>query len=280
MKTCIVGHITHDRYGDQILPGGCAFYGGWTHHGLGAEVHLKSGVGTDFVCDWGLKGLNPELEIAGETTTFTNVYPEGGLRIQYVDALAPPLPTSPFNAYDLIHLAPVLAELDLNSWVEAARPHTQWLGINVQGWIKVASEGTARRRVVQKRWVPEASTLRQIDVASVSDEDLHEQGDLIDRLLQNVRFVAWTHGADGAEIFENGKNPKHIGIYPTNPVDPTGAGDTFAAALMHGLASGMSVSDAGKLGAAAASIVIEATGGEALPRISDAKQRMLRIGQE
>lgn len=281
MKTCIIGHITHDHYHDQILPGGCAFYGGWTHRGLGAEVHLKSYVGVDFVCYADLVGLLPNLLISGQTTTFTNEYPEDAPRIQYVDALAPPLLPSPFTQdYDLIHLAPVLAELELDAWVTAARPHTKWLGINVQGWIKVASEGNGRRRVIQKTWQPDLSTLSKIDVACVSDEDLHDQGDLIDRLLKNVRIVAWTHGAEGAEIFEYGKNPKHIGIYPTNPVDPTGAGDTFAAALMHGLASGMNVTDAGRLGAAAASIVIEATGGEALPRISDATQRMLRIGQE
>ena len=34
--TCLcVGHVTHDRYGDDILPGGCAFYGAKALSALG-----------------------------------------------------------------------------------------------------------------------------------------------------------------------------------------------------------------------------------------------------
>ena len=62
-----VGHVTHDRYGDDIVPGGCAFYGALTQHGLGAQVHLVTAVGDDFACDDALAGLSCDVQRGGVT---------------------------------------------------------------------------------------------------------------------------------------------------------------------------------------------------------------------
>ena len=43
-----VGQVTHDRYGDRIVPGGCAFFGARTFQGLGAVSRLLTTVGEDF----------------------------------------------------------------------------------------------------------------------------------------------------------------------------------------------------------------------------------------
>src|SRR5690554_6665598 len=103
MKSCIVGHITHDLYPDGIYAGGCSFYGGMVHKALGAEVVLKAGVGLNFQCDAEIEVLNPILRRIGETTTFKNEYPENAPRVQWVESLAEPLPAELEEDFDLIH---------------------------------------------------------------------------------------------------------------------------------------------------------------------------------
>jgi sugar/nucleoside kinase (ribokinase family) len=63
-------------------------------------------------------------------------------------------------------------------------------------------------------------------------------------------------------------------------LDPTGAGDVFAAAMLLALAAGQAPADAARLGAAAASIVVEGVGGEALGRIGEAWERRRRVRVE
>lgn len=283
MRTCIVGHITHDLYPDGIYAGGCSFYGGMVHKALGAEVELRAGVGLNFQCDAEIEVLNPILRRTGETTTFKNEYPQNAPRVQWVEALAEPLPAEIDAGFDLIHLAPVLGELDFNSWVLAARPRTRVLGINVQGWIKAASSAPPAT-VQQVRWEPDPEVLRLVDVACLSDEDLIDQPGLFELLRAYVPVVALTHGREGAEIFATKTSSEEskwrVGVFETEVVDPTGAGDAFAAAFLHGVASGTPLSQAAAIAAAASSLVIEARGGRALPRVSNAVSRADRIEVE
>ncbi len=78
MSVVIAGHVTHDRYGEDLVAGGCAFYGAHVHAGLGAHVRLVAGVGEDFACDHALTGIERRVRRAGQTTRFTNRYPAGG----------------------------------------------------------------------------------------------------------------------------------------------------------------------------------------------------------
>ena len=64
-----------------------------------------------------------------------------------------------------------------------------------------------------------------------------------------------------------------MGVYRTDEVDLTGAGDTFAAGFLYRLALGAPVIEAARFGAAAASIVIEAVGARALEHLDQAWDR-------
>ena len=70
---------------------------------------------------------------------------------------------------------------------------------------------------------------------------------------------------------------RRVGAYPTREVDPTGAGDVFAAAMLLALSRGADPVDAARHGAAAASVVVEGVGGEALPRVGEAPGRAARV---
>lgn len=289
----MVGHITHDRYEGGFVAGGCAFYGAKVHNELERETFLLGAVGEDFACEEAIGELNYQLERRGETTVFANYYPSRGPRVQLLEASGPPI--LPKNApprwlkADLVHLAPVLGEVDLQAWKAAVGDGL--LAINVQGWIKEAGPlvdasaleaGQQRglrgqaRQVVQRPWEVTPEELNGVDIACLSEEDLIGQGDLLERLVQTIPIVALTFGEKGSRIFVNGE-PRSVGIFETDAVDPTGAGDVFAAAFCHKIASGIHPVEAARFAAAAASICVEAIGPGALHRLGEAEQRARQV---
>jgi sugar/nucleoside kinase (ribokinase family) len=76
------------------------------------------------------------------------------------------------------------------------------------------------------------------------------------RLASMVEVAAVTRGAEGSVVIA-GDQRVSVGAFPVDKVvDTTGAGDQYAAGLLLGLARGLSLEDAGKLGSLAASEVI------------------------
>src|SRR5882672_8343162 len=66
----VVGHVTLDRIGDTIQPGGAALYAAIAAHRLGLSV----GILTSHADDFPLEMIPPQIEVvtidARETTTF------------------------------------------------------------------------------------------------------------------------------------------------------------------------------------------------------------------
>ncbi|MFU8802495.1 MAG: PfkB family carbohydrate kinase [Bradymonadaceae bacterium] len=290
MRTLIVGHVTHDYYAEGIKAGGCAFYGAHVHAHLSPTSHLLTAVGEDFQCDDALSAFDATVHRSGPTTTFANYYPPSKPRIQLLETrgapITPDLVTSSWLDADLVHLAPVLQEIDLLEWKAAAGDGL--LAINIQGWIKRAGPAfdatsleAAQRRgvrgtshlVVQEHWSVTEDELRGVDIACLGEEDLIDQGDLLERLVAAVPVVALTLGARGSRIYVHGK-PTDVGVYRTHVVDPTGAGDVFAATFAHKIASGLHPVEAAQWASAAASIVIEAAGAIALERLGELEGRV------
>lgn len=271
----VAGHVTLDEIGDELVPGGSVYYAGRAYLALGARVRAATAAAADFPAD-ALAGIEAEIAPASRTTTFANSYGAGGRRAQRVDGTAPRLrpdrvPPS-WLACDVLHLAPVIAEVDLGPWLRASR--ARFVGIGAQGWVRaLAADGT----VVQPRWEFEAADLAGVGAACIGEDDLPGQGDLVERLAAAVPVVAFTHGSRGCEVLRAGRRV-HVGTYPTTEVDPTGAGDVFSAGFFLALAQGAAPVDAARLGAAAASIVVEAPGGKALCRLAEAPGRAAAIG--
>lgn len=294
-KVLLVGHLTHDRYADGLRPGGCAFYCAEVYKRLGAEVHVATTVGEDFRFPEALARTPGTVARAGATTTFTNLYPRDGARVQLVDDVAPPVvPPAPpaalpdaFRAADVVHLAPVFGEIDVAAWKQAVQPAR--LAISVQGWVRRAGPVLAPaalaalagadaaawaqgRHVLPRAWDVDLDTLRGVDVACLSEEDLVGQGDLLDRLCAAVPLVALTQGARGCTLLARERRTR-IGVFRTREVDATGAGDAFAAAFLYALATGAPPRAAARFASAAASIAVEGLGDAALPRLGEAAAR-------
>jgi hypothetical protein len=199
---------------------------------------------------------------AGRTTTFVNEYDAGGARRARVLAVAAPL-VAPARA-DIVFACPVIGE------VGPAALAGELVGAGLQGWLRRLGPGG----VVERHVPDDVSFLAPCRVVFLSDEDLGD-AQLLPRLTAVVPVVVVTHGPSGASIHAAGA-VRAVAAYPAHEVDPTGAGDVFAAAFLIALAAGDSLDGAGDLAARAASVVVEDVGPAALAKLPDAALRRTR----
>lgn len=266
----VCGNVTLDRTPGGLTPGGPAYYAGRAWAALGAGVRVLTASGTDFPPE-ALRGIETELVLRPSTTVFQNRYQADGARTQRVEAqaglLSPGNLPAGWREPDVLHLVPVLSEVDPASFRAALRPRLT--GLCLQGLVRVVGPDGA---VTQPAWDPDPALLAAADVVVLSEDDVRGQGDLLTRLVRAVPVVAFTRGAQGCDITVRGRTTR-VGAFPVVEVDPTGAGDVFAAGLLFAMAQGAAPAEAARLGAAAASFVVEAEGGSALPRVGGAFER-------
>ncbi len=265
----VVGHVTCDLTAGGSVPGGAAYYAARAAEGLGIDVGMVTSHGRDFPHGEALASFRTAIRIARESTCFENRYtPEG--RIQRLCGLAEPLELrdvpGEFLDARAVYLCPVMGETDL----AMASSFRGLVGLGAQGWMRRRGpEG----RVLPRRWRPEPALLAPVQVAVLSDEDARWDHGIVDYLREHVPVVVYTHGRQGCEVFAP-EGRFEVPAYPTSEVDPTGAGDVFGAVFLVALSRNWSLERAGRLAAAAASIVVEGVGAEALGRISEALDRL------
>src|SRR3954468_5207606 len=110
-----VGHVTLDRFGDEVRLGGGALYAAITAHRLGRSVAILTSHGADFPLDAVPSSIEVVTLEAPATTVFE--YPDSeGPRVMRVTATASPLAVAdlPEDCRDtpLVLLAPVIQEVD------------------------------------------------------------------------------------------------------------------------------------------------------------------------
>jgi nucleoside kinase len=106
------------------------------------------------------------------------------------------------------------------------------------------------------------------------------QGNDISSLFDiGIQAVIETHGVEGSIIRTLENENKITAILSTSVVDPVGAGDGFAGGVATGLAFGLNLDDAVRLGTVVASHVVEAIGCQTnQPSFFQAKQRLAEWG--
>lgn len=256
-----IGHATFDRFGDIVRPGGAALYAAVTAHRLG----LSAGVLTSHGPDYPLEALPPQIEVvtveAPTTTTFEHRWDDRSRRLRAVPGgrpLGPADVPEDWRDAGLVLLAPVLQEVDPgladffgDSTVAAA----------AQGWLRdLERDG----EVVVRGWLPPPTLLARLQALFLSSEDVRGQEAEMLEWLQRLPVAAVTAGASGALLYVNGERYE-VRPRPAREVDPTGAGDVFAAAfLIHYHREGDPWA-AAALAACAASLSVEGEGWSAVP---------------
>lgn len=80
------------------------------------------------------------------------------------------------------------------------------------------------------------------------------------QIRQRAQGILLTKGAHGSEVMVNGDVYEIPAVTPYQVVDPTGAGDAFRAGFMRGMELGMNWEICGRMGALAATYVLEQAG--------------------
>ncbi|QDB79875.1 ribokinase [Georgenia wutianyii] len=100
------------------------------------------------------------------------------------------------------------------------------------------------------------------EAADLTGDDDAEPSALARLLLERVPAVVITLGGAGSLVAERGGEPVAVPAFPVDPVDTTGAGDTFCGVLAASLAQGSTLVDAARLAAAAGALATTAPGAQ------------------
>lgn len=224
-----IGHIAKDLVRDGWRLGGTVSYAALTAHALGYRPGLVTSYGDGF--DLGpLAGFACARTASPATTTFENIYgpaPRG--RTQFLRARAAPLTRAAipmaWQRSPIIHLAPLAQELapEIACGFEGA-----FVGLTPQGWLR---QWDGDGRVTNNGWPGAFEILPCPSATVLSLEDLRGDWSLAEQWAAAAQVLVVTQGARGCTVFVNGKHAQHFPALPRTPVDPTGAGDVFAAAF-------------------------------------------------
>ena len=265
----IVGHVTQD-----VVPGGLAV-GGATYaarmaHSLGERVGLVTSAGADFDFARALPGVEVARVPAPATSTFENRY-IGDRRDQYVRAAAavlePAAVPPAWRDTGTAMLAPFTNEVRpgvenvFDGSTVAAAP---------QGWLRRwGSDGL----VHLEGWSTLVERLSRLDAVILSEDDVQRDEATIDLLRQSIPLLVVTRGARGGTLFRQGE-PLDYPAFRVDEVDPTGAGDGFAAAFLIELKRTGDPVRAAVFGSCAGSFVVEAPGAEGIPTPAQIEARL------
>jgi hypothetical protein len=269
----LLGHVTVDRLEERrVVLGGTATYGALTARNMGARV----GVHTSAAYEPGLidtLGGVLVARIPSEfTTCFVNEYIDGKRR-QTIESVAEKL------TYDqilpewrnppVVHLGPLNQELDSSL---VSRFPRSLVGVTPQGWMRAWGEDGL---VSQVDWADADRVLAKADAVIISEDDVPHKS-VIDEWASKARMLVVTLGDRGCDVYRKGDpEPFHSAAFTSaNELDPTGAGDVFAAAfLWHLHKSGGDWKTAADWANCVASFVVEKRGVAGVPKLAEVEKR-------
>ena len=281
-----IGHVTRDLHPDGTFSlGGTVTFAALTAYRLG----LVTGIVTraDAEMNAALSALLPSIALhvapSPQTTTFANQYYDG-FRTQYLHARAAPfqskdVPPAWRNA-PIVLLGPLAQEMSPE--FVALFPHRPGviLAATPQGWLR---RWDADGRVWPTPWSAADRVLPLLDALILSHDDLLPFADgsraeadaILTQWSRQVPLLVATDGQHGATLFRQG-SIQHFPAYPAHEVDPTGAGDVFAAAFLTSLYQHGEPERAVDFANCVASFSIEQAGTQSIPTMEMVETRLIR----
>ena len=266
-----IGHFCQDVTPNGYTIGGGAAYSTITARNLGLETHAVTSVAGDFnrqnpVLDQ----INVTYHESAETTIFDNQYDQYGKRRQMILGVGGNLKPGhiPIELQNtaIVYLCPIANEVD----PELAKCFKHSLiGITPQGWMRQWNDS---RQVRPKRWDTAEIILSHADILVLSDEDILANPKDLEKYIQWTKIAVLTKGKKGATLYENGQIIES-NAYQVKEVDPTGAGDVFAAAFLINYYNTGSPVIALDFAHCVASFAVEGEGPTTIPTIAQINNR-------
>lgn len=279
-----IGHVTKDIHpNDSFSLGGTVSFAALTAYQLGLVAAIVTCADPELLPQ--LPVLFPQIGMAAcsssATTTFTNLYHEG-FRTQYLraraESLQPQDVPEQWREAPIVLLGPLTQELTPEMVrLFHCRPGAI-LAATPQGWLRRWDEDG---RVWPTPWSEAEEVLPLLDVLILSHDDLlpFAEGNRVDadailaRWSLQVPLLVATDGRHGATLFQRGEI-EQFPAYPANEVDPTGAGDVFAAAFLVHLYRHGNPREAVDFANCVASISIEYEGTTGIPTMEMVGEKM------
>lgn len=269
----LLGHVTVDRLDTQrVALGGTATYAGLTARNLGARVGIHTSASYEPGLVDTLYGTQVARIPAEYTTCFVNEYVDGRRR-QSIESVAERLTYDQLlpewrNA-PVVHLGPLCQELDASLVTRFPR---SLVGVTPQGWMRAWDEDGVVRATA---WAEAERVLARADVVVISEHDVADRSIIRDWAAQ-ARMLVVTLGERGCEVYRQGESAAyHSPAFKSGPeVDPTGAGDAFAAAFFwHLHQSGGDWQRAADWANCVASFAVEQRGVKGVPKLAEVEKR-------
>ena len=223
----LIGHITQDldKEGGRHLGGTVSFAGGMAR-ALGCKTGIVTSAGPEADLS-PLDGIEIVCLEAPISTTFENRYSDDG-RMQYLHHCAKRISASdiPVEWFDtpIVHFGPLVDEIDLQL---LGRVRESFVGLTPQGWMR---KWDATGLVSRTEWEAAAEVLPLADATVLSIEDIENDWELAREWAARTHILVVTQAGDGATFFVDGESHQ-LSAPHVEVVDPTGAGDLFAAAF-------------------------------------------------
>lgn len=268
----VVGHIAKDLMPQGYALGGSAAYAGRTAAALGLRVGVLTSIANDVDLS-PLEGIKIVNKLAPQSTTFENRYTSTG-RIQWLHSRAMPLLAEDvpdiWREAPIVHLAPIAAEVNpdlLQAFTGVL------LGITPQGWMR---RWDKHGRVEHAPWNDLSDHLTQAGAVVLSLEDLSGAQHQMHSLARTCTILAVTEGAQGARVFWRGEE-RHFPAPEVDEIDPTGAGDIFAAVFFTLLANKRTPWEAALPANILAARSVTRKGLESTPQIGEVQRALAQV---
>jgi 1D-myo-inositol 3-kinase len=280
----VIGHVTKDLRPDGTFTiGGTATFASLTAQRLGLRAGVVTSASPDLLAclPEALPGVAVAATPAAESTTFENIY-QNEHRRQYLRGRAAPLGPADVPAAWRQARIVLLGPLDQEVPPELATAFEGALvGATPQGWLR---QWDSAGLVSPTAWAAAPLVLPHLHALILSREDLRaqnggDQQEQIEALLkawaQLTPLLVVTEGAQGATLHHAG-TARHFRAFPVTEVDPTGAGDVFAAAFLIQYALGQDAAAATRFANCVASFAVEQPGAQSIPTPEQVAARLSR----
>ena len=268
----VVGHAVRDVAADGWRLGGTVTFAAVQANRLGLSVGVVTRAGADLDLQEQLPFAQVVQLASADTTCFENAYVDGERHqrvLSRADAISPEDIPAAWSDASIVLLGPVLDELTPD--VASRFGDGSLVGVSAQGWLR---ELDADGRVRKTTWTGAPFWLG-CDVLFVSDEDLPDGQAALDRWTRDVPVVAMTESWKGVRVWSGG-SWRRMDAFPESEIDPTGAGDTFAAAFLIRMREITNVDEAARFAAAAASLSVGGVGAQSIASRDEVERRLAR----
>jgi sugar/nucleoside kinase (ribokinase family) len=270
-----VGHVTIDILpGGERRPGGTVLYSALQAARLGLDARIVTR-GAPAEIEALLEPFARELAVsiqpAAETTTFATEG-SGKERRQRVLAWAGPIAVAALPAAEILHLAPVAAEL-------AGEAPGAWcfVGMTPQGFAR-CWRGVGGEIEGCEADPAHVGMAGRCDAIVLSQSERADCSSLIDRGIGAGAAVAVTAGPGATELLVAGEAREEMSFEPiAAPADDLGAGDVYAAAFFTRLAAGEDAARAARFAHAAAELRMQGAGAGAIAAAARIEARVSRL---